>query len=119
MLSGKKPKTGPLDAAVLNNNNNNDDDNKNDNDDNNNNNDDNSCIERCNSRLLPSPHCTVNCLQHVHSSGSDPMMYTSRAAHTALVTCSMLCITWYQGTAQLTLTGFKSRLFYFISLAEP
>ena len=34
MLSGKKTKTGPLDAAVLNNNNNNDDDNKNDNYDN-------------------------------------------------------------------------------------
>ena len=36
----------------------------------------------------------------------------SRAAHWVLIACSMLCATWYEGTAQLfSLTELKSLLF--------
>ena len=55
-----------------------------------------------------SPHCTVNCLQHVHSSGQVTIMCKSHAPHPVLITCSVLCATWYKGTAQLlSLTAFN------------
>ena len=37
----------------------------------------------------------------------------SRATHRALITCNMLCATWYEGTAQLSsLTELKSHLIW-------
>ena len=82
--------------------------------------DNNDYIERCNSRFfLQSPHCPTNCLQHVRSSGQGEIMCTSRATYRVLITCNMLCASWYERTAQrLSLTEFKSRLFGFILLAE-
>ena len=69
---------------------------------------------------LQSPHCTANCPQHVSSSGPGAIVYKSRAAHRALITCKMSCATWYEGTAQLSsLTELKSHLFELYSLAEP
>ena len=78
------------------------------------------CIERRNSRFLPSPLCAVNCLQHVRSSGLSAIVCKSRATHQALITYNMLCATWYGGTAQLlSVTEFKSHLFSsFILMAE-
>ena len=38
--------------------------------------------------FLQSPHCAANCLQHVRSSGLGAIVYTSRATHTALITCN-------------------------------
>ena len=84
---------------------------------NNNNNNNNNCIERCNSKFLPSPHCDVNCLQHVCSSDPGAIVCKSRAIHWAFIVCNMLYATWYKGTAQLlSLTEFKSPFFllYFI-----
>ena len=58
-----------------------DDDNNNNNNSNNNNNNssNNNCIERRNSRFLQSPHCSANCLQHVHSNGPGAIVCKSRA----------------------------------------
>ena len=67
-------------------------------------NNNNNRSERRNSRFffLQSPHCAVNCLQHVCSSGQAP-------AHCALI---MSCATWCEGTVQrLSLTELKSHLF--------
>ena len=62
--------------------------------------------------FLQSAHCAANCLQHIHSSGAGAIVCKSRAAHRAIITCNMLCTTWYEGTAQLlSLTEFKSHLF--------
>ena len=52
-------------------------------------------------RLLQSPHCAKNCLQHVRSSGQGAIVCKSRVTHRALITCNMSCATWYEGTAQL------------------
>ena len=83
-----------------------------------NNNDD--CTERRNSRFfLQSPHCLVNCLQHICTSGQGAIMCKSRAIRQVLNMCNMSCVTWYEETAQLlSLTEFKSHLFllYFIGL---
>ena len=38
-----------------------------------------------------SPHCAVNCLQHILSSGPDAVMCKSRATHGVLITCNMSC----------------------------
>ena len=92
-----------------NNNNNNTDNNDDDDDDdttttttNDNNNNDNNRIERRSARLfLQSPHCTANCLQHVHSSCHRAIVCKSLATHRALITCNMSSATWYQETAQL------------------
>ena len=73
--------------------------------------------------FLQSPHCAVNCLQHVRSSGPGRNRVqitcnTSSAYHVQHV----LHATWYEGTGQLlSLTDFKSHLFdlFFILLAEP
>ena len=40
---------------------------------------------------LQSPHCTMNCLQHVRSSGPGAIVCNSRATHRALITCNMSC----------------------------
>ena len=69
--------------------------------------------------VLQYPHCAANCLQHARSSGPGAIMYKSRATHRALITCTMSCATWHEGTAQLlSLTELKSHLFelYFIEL---
>ena len=58
-------------------------------------------IKKHNPRLLQSPHCTTNCLQHIRSSGQSTIMCKSHGTHRALVMCNMLCTTWYEGTAQL------------------
>ena len=82
--------------------------------------DDNNHIERHNSRFLQSPHCAVNCLHHVCSSGPGAIMYKSRATHQALIMCSMSYATWYKGTAQLlSLTSLDHIDFSFMLLAEP
>ena len=41
--------------------------------------------------FLQSPHCAVNCLQHVRSSGLGAIVCKSRATHRALITCNMSC----------------------------
>ena len=56
-----------------------------------NNNDNNNRIPRRNSRLLQSPHCTTNCLQHVRSSGPGAIVCKSRATHPALI--NAICVT--------------------------
>ena len=48
-------------------------------------------IQRRNSRFLQSPHCAVNHLQHVRSSGPGTIMCKSHATHRALITCNMSC----------------------------
>ena len=55
--------------------------------------------------FVQSPHCTVNCLHHVCSSGPDAIMCKSHATHPALIMCSMQCATWCEGTE------LKSHLF--------
>ena len=40
--------------------------------------------------LSQSPHCAANCLQHVRSSDPGEMVYKSRAAHRALITCKVV-----------------------------
>ena len=78
----------------------------------------NNRFQRRNSRVLQSPHCAANHLQHVRSSGPGAIVCKSRATHRAFFTCSMLYATWYEGTVQLlSLTELKSHLFelYFIS----
>ena len=56
------------------------------------------------------PHCAVNCLQNVHSSGQGAIVCKSRAIRRALITCNM-CATWYKGTAQpFSLTELTSQL---------
>ena len=37
--------------------------------------------------FLQSPHSTANCLQHIRSSGSGPIVCKSRATHRALIMC--------------------------------
>ena len=62
--------------------------------------------------LLQSPHCAMNCLQHIRSSGPGAIMCRSHAAHRVLITCNLQCATWYEGTALLlSLTELKSLLF--------
>ena len=46
------------------------------------------------SRLLQSPQCTANCLQHIRSSDQDAIVCKSHATLRALITCSMSCATW-------------------------
>ena len=41
--------------------------------------------------FLQSPHCAVNRLQHVRSSGPGAIVCKSCATHRALITCNMLC----------------------------
>ena len=43
------------------------------------------------SDFLQSPHCVVNHLQHVCSSGPGAIVCKSRATHRALITCNMSC----------------------------
>ena len=77
----------------------------------------NDCIGRFNLRFLQSLHCTTNYLQHIRSCDQGAVVCKSRAAHWALITCSMSCATWCKGTAQLlSLTQFKLHLsgLYFI-----
>ena len=62
-----------------NNNDNNDDDDDNNNHNNNNNNNDH--IEWPNLRILQSPHCSANCLQHKNSSGQGTILCKSCATH--------------------------------------
>ena len=47
--------------------------------------------------FLQSPHCTANRLQHLHSSGPGAVVCKSRATHPALIKCSALRATWYEG----------------------
>ena len=77
--------------------------------------------ERRTSRLLQSPHCPANCLQHVRSSGQAAVVCKSRAiTHRTLITCNMSCTTWYEGTAQLlSLTELKSHIKYANTYASP
>ena len=81
----------------------NDDDEENDDDDddddNNDNNNGNGRIERRKSRFLQPPNCAANCLLHVHPSDPGVIVYRSRAAHRAFITCNPQCATWYEGTA--------------------
>ena len=51
--------------------------------------------------FLQSPHCAVNCLQRVRSSGPGAIVCKAHAAHRALITCNMSCATWYEGTGQV------------------
>ena len=51
--------------------------------------------------FLPSPHCTMCCLQHVCASGQGAIECKSCEIHQALVRCRMPCTTLYKGTAQL------------------
>ena len=45
--------------------------------------------------------------------------HSSCATHTPLIMCNMLCVTWYEGTAQLLrLEEFQSHYFSFILLAR-
>ena len=54
-----------------------------------------------------------SCLQHVGSIGHGAIVCKSHSEHRALITCNMLCTTWYERTAQLlSLTKFISLLFY-------
>ena len=48
-----------------------------------NNDNDNDCIERHDSRVLQSPHCAKNCLQHVRSSWQCAIVCKSNATHRA------------------------------------
>ena len=58
------------------------------------------------------PHYATNCLQHVCSCGQSANMCKSRGTHRVVITCNVLCATWYEGTAQLlSLTELKSHLF--------
>ena len=54
-------------------------------------NDNNNHIERCHLRVLQSPHCALNCLQHVRSIGQGTIMCklctTQSAYHMQHVTC--------------------------------
>ena len=49
--------------------------------------------ERRNSRLLQSPHCVANCLQHARSNRPGAIMCKSRATHRAVITRSLQCAT--------------------------
>ena len=61
--------------------------------------------------FLQSPRCAANCLQHVHSRSQGTTACKSRATQQALITCSVSCATWYEGTAQLlSLTELKLHL---------
>ena len=81
--------------------------------------DNNDPIERRNSRCLQSPHCAMNCLRDVTSSGqgtivckSHAIVCKSHATHQVLITCTMLCAVSCKGTAQLlSLTELKLHLF--------
>ena len=109
------------DSSNYNNNNNNNVDNDDDYDNNNNNNNNsNNCMERCISRFLQSPHCALNCLQHIHLNGQRANVYKSPATHRVLIRCSMSCAMWYKGKAPLiSLTEFKLHFYCsFILLAE-
>ena len=67
--------------------------------------------------FLQSPHCAANCLQYARSGGPGAIVCKSRATHKALITCSMSCATWYEGTAQLlSSTELKSYLFELYSI---
>ena len=82
-------------------------------------NNNNDHTERPNSKLLQSPHCAANHLQHIRSIGLGAIVGKSHATHQALFMCNM-CATWCEGTAQLlSLTDFQMRLLQlFILLAE-
>ena len=71
--------------------------------DSNNNDSDNNdnVIDRHNSRILQSPYCATNCLQHVLLSGQGAILCKSCATRQGLITFNMSCTLWYQGTAQL------------------
>ena len=84
-----------------------------------NNNNNNNRIEKRNLRLLLSPHCTANCLPHVHSSSQDTIMYKLCATQWGLIMCNMLCATRHEATAQLSsLTSWNCIYCSFILLAE-
>ena len=71
----------------------------------------NDLTEMRNSRFF-SPRCAVSCRQHARSNGQGATVCKSRATHRALITCNMLCSTWYEGTAQLlSLTECESYSF--------
>ena len=56
------------------------------------NNNNNNLIQRRNLRFfLQSPHCAMNYLQHICSSGPGAIVCKSCAAHRAFITCNMLC----------------------------
>ena len=66
--------------------------------------------------FFQSPHCAVNRLQHVRSTGPGAIVCKSCATHRALITRivqrAMLHATWYERTVQLlSVTEFKSHLF--------
>ena len=89
-----------------------DDDNDDDDEEDDDNDDDDDCTERCNSRILHSPHCAVNYLQHIRSSGQGAIVCKSRATYPALIMSNMPCATWYEGVTQLlNLAKFKTHLF--------
>ena len=41
--------------------------------------------------FLQSPHCAINCLQHVHLCGPGAIVCKLCATHRALITCNMSC----------------------------
>ena len=62
--------------------------------------------------FLQSPHCAMNCLQHVRSSGQGAIVCKSRNTSSACHAQHVLCATWYKGTAQLlSLTELKLLVF--------
>ena len=66
---------------------------------------------------LQSPHCAVNCFQHVHSSGLGTIVCKSCAKHQALIMCNM---SWYKGTVQLlSLTELNRINFSFFYRLKP
>ena len=72
--------------------------------------------------FLQSPHCAVNRLQHVHSSGPGAIVCKSCATHQALVTCSMSCFVPCGTKGQLSYTVWQSLNRIYLSsilLAEP
>ena len=52
--------------------------------------------------VLQSPHCAMNCLQHVRSSGPGAIVCKSRAAHRAVIMCNMLCYVPHGTKGQLS-----------------
>ena len=52
--------------------------------------------------FLQSPHCALNRLQHVRSSGGGAIVYKSRTTRLALITCNMCYV----------LRGTKGQLSY-------
>ena len=58
-------------------------------------------LKDANRDFVQSPYCIATC-QHISASGPGSVVRESLVTHQALVTCTMPCNTWYEGT-----TGFK------------